>query len=54
MGENRLSNYFALTIRRKGGQRVEKINGQMVIAEVIGKYPETVPVLKGLGIHCLG
>ncbi|HHV72110.1 MAG TPA: DUF1858 domain-containing protein [Clostridia bacterium] len=31
-----------------------KITKDMIIAEVLGRYPETVPVFKNAGIQCLG
>lgn len=33
---------------------VQKITKEMTIAEVVGKYPQAVPILFGYGFHCAG
>ena len=36
-------------------QKIEKkITKKMLMSEVIEKYPETVPILLGYGLHCVG
>jgi hybrid cluster-associated redox disulfide protein len=32
----------------------EKITKGMTIAEIVGKYPETVPTFLEAGMHCIG
>ncbi|AZR72730.1 disulfide oxidoreductase [Anoxybacter fermentans] len=31
-----------------------KITKEMTIAEVLRKYPETIPIFQQFGMHCLG
>ena len=31
-----------------------KVSGQTLIGEIVRNYPETVEVLLGIGMHCLG
>lgn len=32
----------------------QKITKEMTIAEIINKYPKTVPIMMGFGFHCVG
>jgi len=36
------------------GKKAQKIIKEMAIAEVMDKYPKTVPILMGFGFHCVG
>lgn len=40
-------------IQLEPGEIIE-ITGDMVIGDVVLAYPETLPVLKEMGIHCIG
>lgn len=31
-----------------------KVTKDMLIGEVVSKYPETIEILMGAGMHCLG
>lgn len=35
-------------------ESAKKITKEMTIAEVIGKFPQAVPILFGYGFHCAG
>jgi hybrid cluster-associated redox disulfide protein len=30
------------------------VNGETLIGEIVSKYPESVEILLGIGMHCLG
>jgi hybrid cluster-associated redox disulfide protein len=38
----------------KMGQKQQKITKDMTMGEIVEKYPEVVPTLMGLGLHCIG
>ena len=35
-------------------KKQQKITGEMTIAETISRYPDTIPILMKLGMHCIG
>ncbi len=38
----------------KKSQKITKITKEMIIDEIVSKYPKAVPVFMGYGLHCLG
>lgn len=43
------------TLRQaQGAERSRSITKEMTVAEVVGKYPQAVPILFGYGFHCAG
>jgi hybrid cluster-associated redox disulfide protein len=37
-----------------GGPLAEKITKDMIIEDVVRKYPKTIPVFMAHGLHCIG
>ena len=40
--------------KRKTEGGVEMVNKDMLIGELLAKYPQAAPVLMSIGMHCLG
>lgn len=40
--------------KRKTEGGVEMVNKEMLIGELLAKYPQAAPVLMSIGMHCLG
>ncbi|MCD2436437.1 DUF1858 domain-containing protein [Acidaminococcus sp. NSJ-142] len=35
-------------------ENAKKVTGDMLVGQIVNEHPETIPVLMGIGMHCLG
>ena len=52
--EDRKAMFADLEVKKKGFSGNTKITGDMLIGELVRTYPEVVPLLLTVGMHCVG